>query len=236
MNDSFPKIKSRSLSDQVASSIEQMIIRNEIRPGAKIPNEYDLAVQLSVGRSTIREAIKTLVSRNVLTIVRGSGTFVCEWPGLIEDPFGFRFVADKKRLAIDLCEIRMQIEPYLAGCAARNASLDDVDSLQDICSTLSSLIRRASPEYSGKDIEFHTRIAVLSGNQVSSKLIPVIHQGISIYSAITEPVLASNAPFTHQAVVDAIRDRDPEGARAAMREHLHDNMEILQNIKDIDSK
>ena len=232
MNDLFPKVNTRSLSDQVASNIEQMIIKNEIKPGAKIPNEYDLAIQLEVGRSTVREAIKTLVSRNVLTIVRGSGTFVCEWPGLVEDPFGFRFVPDKKRLAIDLCEIRSLIEPYLAGCAARNATLDDVNLLQEICNTLSSLIKKGSPEYSDKDIEFHTSIALCSGNQVSSKLVPVIHQGISIYSCITEPILASKAPVTHQAIVDAIRARDPEAAKAAMQEHLHDNMQILLNIED----
>jgi len=232
MKSSFPTIDSRSLADQVVANIEQMIINNEIKPGSKLPNEYDLALQLQVGRSTVREAIKILESKNVLTIVRGSGTFVCEWPGLMDDPLGFRFVADKKRLALDLCEIRSLIEPYLAECAARNASLDDVNALQEACDTISFYISQGSQEYSKTDIEFHTRIAMCSGNQISSKLIPVIHQGISAYSLLTEPLSASRAPVTHQKVVDAIRNRDPKAAKEAMAEHLHDNMQILLNITE----
>ncbi len=232
MNGKFPTIESRSLADRAAESIEQMIINREIKPGSKLPNEYELAEQLQVGRSTVREAIKILESHNVLSVIRGNGTFVCEWPGLIDDPLGFRFVQDKKRLALDLCEIRSLIEPYLAEMAARNASLDDVDALQKSCDEIAYYIKKGSQDYSPKDIEFHTRIAICSGNQISSKLVPVIHQGIVMYTQLTEPISASKAPITHQAVVDAIRNRDPEAAKAAMTEHLYDNMQILLNIKD----
>jgi DNA-binding FadR family transcriptional regulator len=232
MESKFPTIESRSLADRVAESIEKMIINREISPGSKLPNEYDLAIQLNVGRSTVREAIKILESHNVLSVVRGNGTFVCEWPGAIDDPLGFRFVQDKKRLALDLCEIRSLIEPYLAGLAARNASLDVVDALQKASDEIAYHIKNGSQDYSPIDVEFHTLIATCSGNQISSKLIPVIHQGIAMYTQLTEPVLASKAPVTHQAVVDAIRNRDPQAARAAMEEHLHDNMQILLNIKD----
>lgn len=229
-NHTFKQINTLPLADQAAESIEQMIIKHSILPGTKIPNEYSLAKQLNVGRSTIREAIKILESRNVLSVVRGSGTYVCEWPGLVEDPFGFRFEQDKKQLALDLCEIRTQIEPFLASLAARNASLNDVQELQATCDEITSMINRESPDYSLKDIEFHTKIAICSGNQVSSKLVPVINQGISAYAQLTEPALASRAPITHQKIVDAIRNRDEQGARAAMEEHLCDNMEILLNV------
>jgi len=225
-------IKSKSLAEQVADSIENMIISNEIKPGAKLPNEYELVEQLNVGRSSVREAIKILESKNVLTIVRGSGTFVCENLGMIEDPLGFRFVTDKKNLALDLCEVRSLIEPKLAERAAQNATAKDVEELQALCDEITYYIEKRSKKYSEKDIEFHSKIAQCSGNKVTYNLIPIINQGISTYTQLTDPALASRAPITHQAIVDAIRMRDSKKAKSAMQEHLQDNMDILLDVSD----
>ncbi len=227
----FSSIDNLSLTDRVVENIERMIIDQKIKPGEKLPNEHDLANQLKVGRSTVREAIKRLESRNVLNIIRGSGTYVCDLPGLIEDPFGFRFIADKKKLALDLCDIRLMIEPRLAECAALNSTAKDVDELQLLCDQTTELIRKESVAFAEKDIEFHTKIAQCSGNQVVHKLIPFIHQGISLYSQVTVPALTARAPITHQLVVDAIRARNSKDAKDAMEEHLHDNLEILKNVE-----
>ena len=69
--------------------INQVIIDQNINAGEKLPNEFELAAHLNVGRGTIREAVKLLVARNCLEIRRGKGTFVVEKPGQIEDPLGF---------------------------------------------------------------------------------------------------------------------------------------------------
>lgn len=85
---------------------------------AAIPNEAELSKKLEVSGSTAREAIKTLVSQNILEIRRGSGTFVCNKPGVAEDPPGFRFISDKIGLALDSLEIRLVLEPHIAEKAA----------------------------------------------------------------------------------------------------------------------
>lgn len=64
------------LPQQVAEQIMNLIMDRELKSGDKLPNEFEMAQQLSVGRGTIREAVKILVSRNVLEIKRGRGTFV----------------------------------------------------------------------------------------------------------------------------------------------------------------
>ena len=80
------------LGDQAADQIIQLIIDNDGKAGDKMPNEYELAEQLNVSRSTVREAIKALVSRNILEIKRGSGTFISEEPPPRAEPerLGFR--------------------------------------------------------------------------------------------------------------------------------------------------
>ena len=68
--------------------IRDRIITNDIQRGEKLPNEFELAESLNVGRGTIREAVKLLVSRNILEIRRGKGTFVAQEPGVADDPYG----------------------------------------------------------------------------------------------------------------------------------------------------
>lgn len=111
--------RTSSLAEQVADQINQVIIDQNINAGEKLPNEFELAARLNVGRGTIREAVKLLVARNCLEIRRGKGTFVVEKPGQIEDPLGFAYVKDKITLAVDLMELRLQLEPWVAQLAAQ---------------------------------------------------------------------------------------------------------------------
>lgn len=219
----------RPLSERVADRIEQMIFANEINPGDKIPNEYELMKSLNIGRGTIREAIKILVSRNVLEIKRGYGTYVCEKVGQIEDPLGFRFIQDKKKLALDLVEIRMMLEPEIAAAAAINSTPEQVVVIQDLCNKVSDLISKKE-DYGKADMEFHNQIAFGTGNQVISRVIPIINSGIELFVDITKHSKAGRANITHQAVTDAIRDHDPNRARQAMKAHLQDNKETLLTL------
>ena len=90
------------LSERVAQQISNLIKEQNIGVGDKLPNEFELAENLNVGRGTIREAVKLLVARNCLEIRRGKGTYVTEELGKIDDPLGFEYVKDKLRLAKDL--------------------------------------------------------------------------------------------------------------------------------------
>ncbi len=83
------------LPQQATEQIIKLIRENQLQAGDKLPNEFDMAGQLSVGRGTIREAVKILESRNIVEIRRGRGTFVCEHPGMMEDPLGLALVEDK---------------------------------------------------------------------------------------------------------------------------------------------
>ena len=58
--------------------------------------ETVLCEKLNAGRSSVREAMKLLASRNIVTIRQGSGTYVASSPGVVDDPLGFTFIPDKK--------------------------------------------------------------------------------------------------------------------------------------------
>lgn len=219
-------LENRSLAEQVAEKIEEMIIHNKLNSGDKLPNEMDLVSEIGVGRGTIREAIKILESRNVVEIRRGKGTFVCDNVGIIGDPLGFRFAPDKKKLARDLSDLRSMLEPKIAAISAEKAVDEDIEELQDICSRVEKLIAEGA-DYSQLDMAFHTRLAEITGNLVISQIIPVITQGISLYVDLTNHRMPGTAAITHQKVVDAIREHDSEAAYAAMAEHMKENRENL---------
>lgn len=226
------KNSKKLLPEQVSEQIIHLIKDRQLKAGDKLPNEFEMAEQLSVGRGTIREAVKILVSRNIVEIRRGCGTFVCRHPGVMEDPLGFAFVKDKKKLALDLCEVRLMIEPELAALAAQRASKEEVDRLQQVADEVAELCRNQE-QHMEKDIEFHELIARFSKNSVMPKLVPVIQAGVSVFITVTDLALVMDTVRTHQMIVDAIREQNPKKAREAMNEHLKNNKNKIEEMSGL---
>ena len=217
------------LPERVAEQIITLIKDKELKEGDKLPNEFEMAKQLHVGRGTIREAVKILVSRHVLEIKRGCGTFVCQNPGKIDDPLGFAFVSDKKKLAYDLYELRMMIEPNMAALAAEKADEEGVAELQKIADEIKESIAKGQ-DYLEKDIQFHALISQLSQNSVVSTIIPMLQTGISFFIHMTNKSLMRETIETHQLLVNTIADHDSQAAKKAMEQHLKYNKEKMDEM------
>ncbi|WP_207696571.1 hypothetical protein DOK67_0002122 [Enterococcus sp. DIV0212c] len=216
----------QSLAQQVASKIETLIKEQRYKVGDKLPNEFELATELNVGRGTIREAIKLLAARNVVTIQRGKGTFVSEHPGLTEDPLGLGFITDKKRLSHDLMDVRVMIEPEIAKLAAEHATQAEVKEMEEICLEIEALIHD-NKNHEEKDIQLHSAIAKASKNVVVPSLIPIIQTAISLFINLTNRSLKEETIETHRQIVNAIKIKDGEAAKKAMQRHLVYNKEEL---------
>ena len=161
--------RTSSLAEQVADQINQVIIDQNINAGEKLPNEFELAARLNVGRGTIREAVKLLVARNCLEIRRGKGTFVVEKPGQIEDPLGFAYVKDKITLAVDLMELRLQLEPWVAQLAAQRIEETEKDTLRQLCEQVEHKIRTGE-DHGPADKEFHACVAIRTHWQITEAI------------------------------------------------------------------
>lgn len=111
-------LKSKLLAEQIQEQIYRYILETPVEVGRKLPNEFELGQRFGVGRSTIREAVKLLVSRGVLEVKQGSGTYVVSTTPVDMDPLGLREIQDKMGLALDLADVRMILEPGIAEMAA----------------------------------------------------------------------------------------------------------------------
>ena len=223
------KTKETSLPERVAEQISQLIIDRHLTAEDKLPNEFELAAQLNVGRGTIREAVKLLAARNILVIRRGKGTYIARHPGEIDDPLGFAYYPDQLQLAMDLLEVRIQMEPWVAAVAARRASEESIQVMRENCLLVEQDIL-AGVNHLPKDMEFHVSIAQCTQNLVVPKLIPIITYSVGLFGAINGNTLLSETIIGHRAVADAIRDHDPAAAERAMRDHLEQNRVELDAI------
>ena len=224
------KSKDRSLTEQVADRINQLIIDRHLTTRDKLPNEFELMEQLNVGRGTVREAVKLLVARNVLEIKRGKGTYVAKYPGVTSDPLGFAYMPDEMKLAKELMEIRTHLEPWVASLAAQRATEDDLAELRDLCRQVEDLIHEGK-DHLGVDEQFHKCIACCTQNRVVTKLIPVITYSVHLFGNLSESNLLEGTIKTHRNICDKICQRDPDGAHFAMLEHLIMNRTYLSDLE-----
>ena len=219
----------KSLPEKLSDDIVSYILNNHLEPNDKLPNESILAEKMGVGRSSIREAMKLLASRNIVTIRQGSGTYIASSPGIINDPLGFTFIENKQKLAEDLLSVRFLLEPSIAGMAAANASEKDIEKISQLCKEVETLIL-SEKNHTEKDIEFHTFIAKCSKNQVVELLLPVIHTAVLTFANVTHRLLRDETIRTHRAITEAILARDSVGARCAMITHLTYNRQTIMKI------
>ena len=222
-------LKSKLLAEQVQEQIYQYILDTPIAVGAKLPNEFELGGRFGVGRSTIREAVKLLISRGILEVRRGSGTYVVSTTPMDLDPLGLGAVEDKMALALDLVNVRIILEPGIAEMAALNATEEDVEKLRNLCDSVERKIK-IGDSYIEDDIAFHTCVAECSKNKVVEQLIPIIDTAVLMFVNVTHKKLTDETIMTHRAVTDAIEEKDPMGAKSAMMMHMTFNRNMIKEM------
>lgn len=211
--------ENKTLPEQTASKITQYIIENDLQVGDRIPNEFELGEILGVGRSTIREAVRILVSRNILVIRRGAGTYVADNTGVSDDPLGLAFSKDRYKLAKDLFQVRIILEPEIAAIAANMATERDIEVIKKQCDKVEDMIKKGE-NHMLEDVKFHQAIARCTDNNVIEKLIPIINTSVAVFANITSRQLKEETITTHRAIANAIAEHNPTDAKHAMTMHM----------------
>jgi DNA-binding FadR family transcriptional regulator len=212
------------LSFEVASQIKQLIQSEKLKPGDKLPNEIQLTELFGVSRPTVREAVKSLASHNIIEIIRGKGTFITKNPGLSSDPLGLDFVTDKN-LPMALLEARLVIEPSVARLAAEKANNKDIEKLQAYIDEMAH-IENQSTGWVSLEFGFHRGIACATQNPVIMRIVPVIHDAIvkSLKYAPRSREDHHTASLEHIKILSRIKEKDPKKAFDAMYEHIQNSM------------
>jgi GntR family transcriptional regulator, transcriptional repressor for pyruvate dehydrogenase complex len=212
--------------EQVEEQIKQAILSGQLAIGSKLPSEAALAAEFSVSRTTVREALRSLATSGLISKVPGSGggsfvRSVDHWSlgrAVLE---GMRNLLQLGTLEpAEVSDVRYMLEVPAVRLAAENRTDADLRVLERIVSQLAAT-SHTDPDVAAMDAQFHTTVALTSRNRVLASLTYALH-------TVSEPVHNLNLTVEvgreshrqHRHILDAIRDRDPDAAEAAMVDHV----------------
>ena len=228
--------KKMSVADQAMETLREKILAGEYRPGDKLPPEVALTEILGVGRSTVREAVRTLQAMGYVELKPGSGAFVAE--DNLRDRAENWFTVNEDTL-VDFRSLRWMVEPESAALAAACRTEKDMAVLQALTDRFSEESHRyaasgdrgLTPQLTRLDQQFHTLLLRSSGNmlltQMYGQIAPLFRQ-YSIRAFTLRPSSADQTAREHRRIADAVLAGDADGAREAMRAHLTAAGELME--------
>ncbi len=218
-------IDSQRLYERVADQIGNLIRSGEFLPGHRLPAERDLAKTLGVSRPVVREAMIALEIAGLVEVRTGAGAFVREQRA-------DRPASDAGHSPSDILNARMLIEGEIAALAASSASPKDIAAMGELIDQMARDHEAGRP-WSAADLGFHVAIAFATGNAALATVVERLwqEQHAPVFSILSERVhLRDNWPATlhgHQAILEAIRARQPTAARDRMRDHLTQVLDVM---------
>jgi len=220
------KISSLKVSDAVAEALERRILEGVVRPGEKLAPERDLALNLGVSRTSLREAIQKLASRGLLQSRQGGGTFVTDClSASLTDPWQ-EMLAGHPDLRSDLLEFRRLLLAQTAEWAAARRTEEELAELENAAARVDqSFTDKDRKAQARADAAFYQALADAAHNVFSAHLMTTFSRLLESDLTLTLSEL-SGAPSAfsllrgqYQAIFLAVRDKNPAAARQAALVH-----------------
>lgn len=221
-------IKPQRTYQEVLKQINNLIIDGRLQPGDRLMGEREMAVELGVSRTTLREALRTMEFLGWVEIKPGEGTFIRN-PQLSEviSPLALALSAEQTQID-ELWETRITLEVECAGLAAARASEADLGRIASILHEMQSSWRDLDA-YVKADMRFHYLVTQASQNSMMNRLLQtfVVHILELIKKAgplrFSHDIGGVNTIQEHISIYEAIASHDEDQARSLMRKHLEDS-------------
>ncbi|WP_442587539.1 FadR/GntR family transcriptional regulator [Pedobacter sp. AW31-3R] len=214
-------IDRKNLSEVVAQRLSEMIRSGEYKLEQKLPIESDLMKQFGVGRSSIREAVRTLENSGMLRVQQGIGTFVASQNAMTE-PLAKRL--QTAGLA-DMQEVRELLEMKIVEKAAINRTAEDLVLMKSLLELRNKAADHNNlQDWLEADINFHMAIADASKNIILTELYKTfIEQQLkkSIADTYSQQIPLHRFTALHKKLLDCIVDQDPRKAVKVVVEMHH---------------
>jgi len=235
----IPTRRAHSNHAEVARSIGVDIIAGRYAEGMRLPGDAELTAMFGVSRPVLRESVKTLVAKGLLSTKARVGTVVRErgaWNMFDADVLAWHLDAGiGKQFLGDLAEIRLAVEPRAAALAAARRSETDILELKR---SMDRMRQEASDSigFADADLALHIAVANASGNLFMRSIGNVIEAALRasfLLSAPVDPADRETVLLWHQRIVDGIASGDGDLAARAMVEVIHNGMRRHERSADV---
>lgn len=208
---------------QVSQEIEDAILSKKLTLGERLPSEFELCSQFGVSRTAIREALKNLSAKGLISIEKGKGIFVRNLSPdhVMNSLHNYLELKSSTNNMIEVMEARIIIEPAIAEFAALHHNYNDIELLYQNIELMK--INTEENEHARLDMKFHLYIAEASRNHIMPLILNPIHRMMpKIKKKIMElvPGAKDSAIVYHKQIADAIAAGDSKKAYTSMKEHL----------------
>ncbi len=225
-------LRGPALYTAVCEYIKNYILENNLKPGDPLPPEGQLADDLEVGRSSVREAVKSLQSLGIIEVRRGNGLFVRELnfdPILETFLFGLQF---NPHTLAELLQVRIWLEVAVIGDAVEHIHADELEKLEIVLKTWEQRVQ-AGEEYSDLDETFHQIIYGVINNQTLMKLFAVFWiVFVGLENEVTHDPDPQEVLDSHNSILEAIKAHDPALTRRRLTQHFDSIKQRTQNFLD----
>lgn len=222
----------QSVQKEIILRLKELINFKNLEPGDKLPSERMLSEKFNVTRSNLREALQTLESYGLVKSIPQSGTFVADigitaMNGMIDDILGLHIPSFK-----DLVEARIFLELKGVKLAAMRRTSDDLIHLESTLTAYTDKVIRGEDAVQ-EDLLFHLAIAKASGNStLNSFMLKITPEIITNFEKhhVCDKDTAFKGIEEHKAIIDAIKSKDPDAAKLAMKRHFKDLYQYCYNV------
>ena len=233
LREKFKPIDKTSLSEEISTQIMKLVSSGDLKPGQKLPSERELCTRFGVGRSSLREALRCLTIVGVLETRVGEGTFLAlNGEKFIGTVLGWRVATERKGVE-NLMRVRLALESETAADAARNSTTETTDQLGSILDKMKASLKDRLP-FTKADAAFHLAIAKASANELIFDLLTLIRSQLEegLLEVGAWPGGPETACIEHGRILEAIRNRDAETAKSAMRDHIGEALKRYQHTHE----
>lgn len=210
------------LTEAAIERVRRLIISGRLVPGERLPAEAELSVELGVSRSSLREAVRGLVTAGVLDVRRGDGTYVTSLtPSLLLTGIGAAVELMQEESIVDLLESRRVIEPSVTALAAARATAEQRDEIRGYLELMTAAT--AHEDLIRYDTEFHAAVARASQNPVLASVLTGISSGTvrtRVWRGIIDAQAHQRTVEEHRAILSAMEAGDARLAEAAALVHV----------------
>ena len=234
----FHKISHGSTADAVIEQIERLILQGILRPGTRLPAERDLAKKVDVSRPILRDALKVLEERGLLTSRHGEGTFVADVIGTVFSEPVVNLIRRHPPAVADYLEFRKEVESMTATFAAQRATQADKQILTRLFRAMEAAHAKENfSEEAELDVEFHHAIGECAHNIV------LLHTLRACYQLLADGVFYSREYLyghpgsrdrlleQHRAIFEAVVNGDAEAAGKAAGAHISYVESIMREVQ-----
>lgn len=214
-------IKKRRVADEIADRIRGMILAGAFPPAQPLPPERDLAERFGVSRGAIRDALRMLEMIGLIETRHGQGTFPQELTvDRLVAPLT-AVMAYRPDMRDELMDVRRMFEPAVARAAAVRATEEDFADLERMLDA-QRLKLKAGESPIVEDTSFHALLARSTQNRVVVSIMAILNDLLveSRKLALSQKGRPEQSIQGHEAVIAALRRRDPDAAAQAMNKHI----------------